>query len=172
LEVKSCVLGGGSAISHAPLTGNNRQPNPDFGSFTAVPTTATGSTGTGDPAQPVRLSGNPPRLTGIPLDQALGIPADGLLFLNSIAIPGVADAGPDSGKVPYSQNWNLSLSFEPLRNTVIEVAYVGNKGTHLFMPQVNINPRNIDFVENLEAQNINTDTTFNDPLGRRNLLGA
>jgi len=178
LEEKSLVIRGGYGISHAPLTGNNRAPNPDFGFFTAVPTTGAGSNSTGDAAQPVRLSGNPPRFSGIPLDQSLGIPADGLLFLNSIAVPGFADAGPDSGHVPYSQNWNLSLSFEPLRNTVIEVAYVGNKGTHLYMPQVNINPRNINFVETLEANTLpgpnagNADTTFNDPLGRRNLLGA
>jgi hypothetical protein len=172
LTEKSFVIRGGYGISHAPLTGNNRAPNPDFGTFTQVSTSTAGSIGAGDAAQPVRLSGNPPRFTGIPLDQSLGVPADGLLFLNSIAVPGVADAGPDSGHVPYSQNWNLSLSFEPLRDTVIEVAYVGNKGTHLYMPQVNINPRNIDFVDALEAQNINSDTGFADPLGRNNLLGA
>jgi hypothetical protein len=40
------------------------------------------------------------------------------------------------------------------------------------MPQVNINPRDFKFVESLEAQNINAETTFADPLGRRNLLGA
>ena len=28
-----------------------------------------------------------------------------------------------------------------MKNTVVEVAYVGNKGTHLYMPLVNVNPR-------------------------------
>jgi hypothetical protein len=124
----------------------------------------------------VRLSGNVPQFRGVPLAQALGIPADGLIYLNSLAIPGFADFG-DSGsaKVPYSQNWNLSFAFEPLRNTVVEVAYVGNKGTHLYMPLVNINPRNLDFIESLEvnpAATGNAETAFSDPLGRRNLLGA
>jgi hypothetical protein len=176
LTEKSFVIRGGYGISHAPLTGNNRAPNPDFGFFTAVPTLANGSNSTADTAQPVRLSGNPPVFPGIPLEQSLNIPADGLLYTNSIAVPGFADSGPESGRVPYSQNWNFSLSFEPARNTVIEMAYVGNKGTHLYMPQVNINPRNVEFIQQLEATTLpgggTADNAFNDPLGRRNLLGA
>lgn len=34
-------------------------------------------------------------------------------------------------KVPYDQSWNLSVQREVLPNTVVEVAYVGGKGTHL-----------------------------------------
>lgn len=171
---RSAVIRGGYGISHATLTGNNRSPNPDFGAFTTVSTLAAGSTvgGTADPVQPIRLSGNPPLVAGRPLDQQLNITSDGLVYVNSLGVPGVADAGPDSGKVPYSQNWNLSLSFEPIRNTVVEVAYVGNKGTHLYLPLVNINPRDVNFVEFLEGQNLPAETTFADPLGRTNLLGA
>src|ERR1044072_5877087 len=51
-------------------------------------------------------------------------------------------------------------------------AYVANKGPPLNMPLVNINPRDNDFVEFLEAQNLNAETAFNDPLGRRNLAGG
>jgi hypothetical protein len=171
---RNAVIRGGYGISHAPLTGNNRSPNPDFGSFTQVSTSATGSSGTADTGRPVRLSGNPPQLSTVSLEQRLGITPDGLVFLNSIGIPAFADTGFAGGseKVPYTQNWNLSLSFEPFRNTVVEVAYVGNKGTHLYMPLVNINPRDTDFVELLEGSNIPAETTFADPLGRRNLLGA
>lgn len=171
---RHAVIRGGYGISHAPLTGNNRAPNPDFGAFTTVSTLANGSTvgGTADPTQPIRLSGNAPLVSGRPLDQQLTITPEGLVYVNSLGVPGVADAGPGSGKVPYSQNWNLAFSFELARNTVLEVAYVGNKGTHLFMPLVNINPRDVKFVESLEAQNIPAETTFADPLGRRNLLGA
>jgi len=173
-ESRSAVIRGGYGISHAPLTGNNRSPNPDFGSFTTVSTTATGSTGAADPLAPVRLSTNQPRFQGTALDQALGVTEDGLVFNNSIAIPAFADTGfaGGSGKVPYSQNWNVTLSMELLKNLVVEVAYTGNKGTHLYLPFVNINPRNIEFVETLEGQGLNADTAFNDPLGRRNLLGA
>jgi outer membrane receptor protein involved in Fe transport len=174
-EQRGLVIRGGYGLSHAPLTGNNRTPNPDLGGFTGVSTVAAGSTAgsTADPSQPVRLTGNPPASgTGTPLNTLLGTTADGLVFANSIGVPGVADAGAASGKVPYSQNWNLSMSLELFKNTVVEVAYVGNKGTHLYLPPVNINPRDIDFVESLEAANINAETAFADPLGRRNLLGA
>lgn len=167
------VVRGGYGLSHAPLTGNNRTPNPDFGSFTQANSTTTGSAGTADLTQPIRLSGNAPQVQAVPLAQTLNIPSDGVLYGNSIVIPGFADyGGANADKIPYSQNWNLSLSLEPWRNTVIEVAYVGNKGTHLYMPLVNINPRDVDFVENLELQNLSADQAVADPLGRRNLLNA
>ncbi|HKF58653.1 MAG TPA: carboxypeptidase-like regulatory domain-containing protein, partial [Blastocatellia bacterium] len=84
------LIRGGYALSHAPLTGNNRLPNPDFGATTNVTTTATGSSGTVDPTSALRLSSNPPFLKSITPAQALGIPADGLVYLNSLAIPGFA----------------------------------------------------------------------------------
>lgn len=177
-ENHSAVIRGGYGISHAPITGNNRLPNPDFGGFQAVSTLATGSTvgGTAFSAQPVRLTGNPPQIPTQTFQQALantfGLTGDGLIALNSLGVPGFATAGPDSGAIPYSQNWNVSLSFQLLKDTAVEIAYVGNKGTHLFMPNVNINPRNIDFVELLEANNVAAENTFADPLGRKNALGA
>ncbi|HEY6187601.1 MAG TPA: carboxypeptidase regulatory-like domain-containing protein [Pyrinomonadaceae bacterium] len=174
LEKNSVVIRGGYGISHAPITGNNRTPNPDFGSFTQVSTLVNGSSGAANTAAPVRLSTNPPALTGTPLFQALGVTSDGLVTTNSIAIPAFADTGfsGGSGKVPYTQNWNLTLQFEAFKGTSIEISYTGNKGTHLYMPLVNINPREREVVEFLEGLNLSADTTFNDPLGRRNLLGA
>jgi hypothetical protein len=173
-ESRSLVIRGGYGISHAPLTGNNRSPNPDFGGFTGVSTVAGGSTpgGTADPTRPVRLSDNPPVVTGGTLAQRLGADPNGLVFNNSLGLGDVAVAVADSGNIPYSQNWNLSLSFEPFKNTAVEIAYVGNKGTHLYMPRVNINPKDPDFVELLETSNIGAETTFSDPLGRTNVLGA
>jgi hypothetical protein len=174
MEKRNAVIRGGYGLSHAPLTGNNRSPNPDFGAFTTVSTLANGSTagGTADATQPIRLSGNPVLVQGRPIEQQLSISPDGLVYLNSLGIPGVADAGAGSGKVPYSQNWNLAVQIELFRGTLVEVAYVGNKGTHLYMPLVNINPRDTDFVEFLEANNLPAENTFADPLGRTNLLGA
>lgn len=173
-EQTSVVIRGGYGISHAPITDNNRLPNPDFGSFTQVSTLGNGSSGAADSAQPVRLTGNPPSLAGTPLFQALGVTSDGLVTTNSIAIPAFAESGFAGGasKVPYTQNRNLTLQFEPFKDTSVEISYTGNKGTHLYMPLVNINPRNQDVVEFLEGQNLSSDTAFNDPLGRRNLLGA
>ncbi len=172
-EKMNAVIRGGFGISHAPITGNNRNPNPDFAAFTSATNTATGSTGAQNGAFAARLSSNNALFQGVPLSQALGIPDNGILYGNSINIPGFADLNAtSSGAVPYSTNWNLSVAFEPFKGTVVEFAYVGNKGTHLYLPLVNINTRNQDLIETLEAQGINTDTTFADPLGRRNLLGA
>ncbi|HZF38493.1 MAG TPA: hypothetical protein VE715_06705, partial [Blastocatellia bacterium] len=172
LEKQHLVIRGGYGLSHVPLTGNNRNPTPDFGGFTTVGTTATGSTGTPDPTLPARLSFNQPlQGNSTPLNQLLGTTPDGLVYMNSIGIPAIA-VDSTNGKVGYSQNWNLAFQFEPFRNTAVEVAYVGNKGTHLYLPLVNINPRNPDFVNFLESNNIGAENTFTDPLRRQNLLGS
>jgi hypothetical protein len=39
--------------------------------------------------------------------------------------------GSPAFQVPYSQNWNLSVQREVMPSTLVEVAYVGSKGTHL-----------------------------------------
>ena len=127
---------------------------------------------TADPNQPVSLSYNPTLGATGDLIARLNISADGLNFANSIAMSGFVYPGDDAGKIPYSQNWNLSLSLEVLKNTVIEVAYVGNKGTHLYMPLVNVNPRDPNFVDQLEVNNLSAEGTLADPLGRVSLIGA
>jgi hypothetical protein len=190
LEKKSLVVRGGFGISHFPLTGNNRSPNPDFGGFVNVGTVLTTGTaptagcpilptpcasgGTADLSQPIRLSGNPPlQGTTTTLDQLLGTDSNGLVYLNSLGVPGVAVDLNNGGKVPYSQNWNLAVQFEPIRNLSVEVAYVGNRGVHLYLPQININPRDINQISALEAAGVDlTTTAIADPLGRRNLQGA
>ena len=174
LEKRSLVVRGGYGISHLALTGNNRNPNPDIAAFVSPSTIATGSNGTVDPTQPIRLTGNAP-LQGASgsLDSLLGTDSNGLVFLKGLSIAAFAEAG-NSGKVPYVSNWNLAIQFEPFRNTVVEVAYVGSQGRHLFLPQVNINPRDVDLIESIEALGTGTDITgnINDPLVRTNLLGA
>jgi hypothetical protein len=175
LQEKSLVVRGGYGLSHLPLTGNNRSPNPDFGGFVNVSTVAAGSTGTADATLPIRLSGNAPlQGTGGTLDSILGTDSNGLVFLNSLGIAAFAgDFSSHSGKVPYSQSWNLAVQFEPIKGLAVEVAYVGNKGSHLYLPLVNINPRNVNQIDALEQQGIDTTgSNINDPLGRRNLQGA
>ncbi|MGC2463592.1 MAG: carboxypeptidase regulatory-like domain-containing protein [Candidatus Acidiferrum sp.] len=44
---------------------------------------------------------------------------------------GLHATGSPAFQVPYSQDWNLSVQREVIPNTVVEVAYVGSKGTHL-----------------------------------------
>ncbi len=164
------VVRGGYGISHAPLNGQNRTPSPDFGTFNGLSTNANGSSSSTDLTQPFRLSAVYPLYLSQTPEQVLNIPTDGLVYDGSLAIPGFALFGTQA--TPYSQNWNLSFSWEVMKNTVVEVAYVGNKGTHLFSQRINLNPRDLDFVESLEANNLSSDTTFNDPLGRRSLTGT
>jgi len=183
LEKRNLVIRGGYAISHATLTGNNRNANPDFGGFISTSTNATGSAAGGapDPTQPIRLSGNQPfeGATGT-LDSILGTDSNGLVFLKSLGIAAFAVSPTKaSGKIPYSQNWNLTLAFEPVKNLAVEVAYVGNKSTHLFLPFVNINPRNVSLVDTLESSGLCATCTLqdatgniSDPLGRTNLQGG
>ncbi len=183
LEKRGLVVRGGWGLSHAVLTGNNRSPNPDFGGFVNVATLAAGSAvgATADPTQPIRLSGNAPlQGTGGALDTLLGTDANGLVYSKSLGIPAFATGGADpSGKVPYSMNWNLTVQFEPIRNTVIEVAYVANASRHLYLPFININPRNVGLVTQLESSGLcptctqqDATGTIADPLGRTNLQGA
>lgn len=178
LEKYSMVIRGGYGISHAPINGNNRGANPDFGGFTSTGNVAAGtSTGGTDSTQPISFARNPPiQGAGSALDTLLGTTADGLVIDNSIAIPGIVQNGSDtgSGKVPYSQSWNLAVQFEMFKNTTVEIAYVGNRGVHLYTPQVNINLRNSNFVTSLESLGIDVSSTATiaDPLGRKTLLGA
>jgi hypothetical protein len=183
------VLRGGYGLSHAPITGNNRLANPDFGSTVNVTTTASGSTGAVDPTSAVRLSSNPPLINpSLTPAQALNIPANGLVYLGGLGIPGFVVS--QNTHIPYVQNWNLSLSYELNRNTMIEAAYVGAKGTHLYLPLINQNPRDFNLIQGIygavapvssikgEPQNSTTkntpvtpDTTLPDPLGRTDLAG-
>ncbi len=181
LEKMSVVLRGGFGVSHAPITGNNRSAIPDFGGFTnsgtIKPTVFGGnaSTGTGIPSLPLRLSdNNATQGTISSLDTLLGTDSNGLVFLKANVIPGVAVdlSDPNYGKVPYSQSWNLAIQFAPFKNTTVEIAYVGNRGVHLFTPQININPRDVSAISTLIANNINVVGNTPDPLGRTPLLGG
>ena len=173
-EDRDLVIRGGYGLSHAAVTGNNRNPSPDFFSFQPASTLVNGSTSgfTADSNHPVSLSRNPPLGTTGNLIDRLNISPDGLNFANSIAMSGFVYPGDDAGQIPYSQNWNLSIAFQAMRNTVVEVAYVGNKGTHLYMPLVNVNPRDPEFVDQLEVNNLSAEGTLADPLGRVSLVGA
>ena len=183
LQRENFVVRGGWGLSHAVLTGNNRSPNPDFGGFVNVSTLANGSAAgaTADPTQPIRLSGNAPlQGTGGALDALLGTDSNGLVYLKSLGVPAYATGGANpSGKVPYSMNWNFTIQLEPVRGLVVEAAYVGNASRHLYLPFININPRNVATIDQLEASGLcptctqqDATGTIADPLGRTNLQGA
>jgi hypothetical protein len=44
---------------------------------------------------------------------------------------GIRSTGTPNFKVPYNQQWSFSVQREIMPNTLFEVAYVGNKATHL-----------------------------------------
>lgn len=52
---------------------------------------------------------------------------------SGIAYPLAPTSIPTLARWPYVQQWNLSLQREFLRGTVLTVAYVGSKGSHLFL---------------------------------------
>jgi hypothetical protein len=55
-------------------------------------------------------------------------------------------------RTPFVNQWNISIQRQVLRDTVLEVAYVGNKGTHMFR-MMNANQANIsaDFIAGFKA---------------------
>ena len=165
------VVRGGYGLSHAPLTGMNRNPSPDF---------ASGTTGFGtfdlraqNPGFAARLCCNKPILTALTPDQFLNIPEDGLIYLNSINLVGAANAISSNAHVPYVQSWSTSVAYELPQGTVLEFAYNGSKGTHLFLAPTNLNqvPTSVSeayWSRGLDPLNPNVP----DPLGRRTPTGA
>ena len=141
-EDRDLVIRGGYGLSHAAITGNNRNPSPDFFSFQPASTLVNGSTAgfTADQNHPVSLSRNPPLTTTGNIIDRLNISPDGLNFANSIAMSGFVYPGDDAGR-SHTVRTGISRFAFNMKNTVVEVAYVGNKGTHLYMPLVNVNPR-------------------------------
>jgi hypothetical protein len=168
LEGHHVTIRGGYALSHAPLSGTFRLPQPDFGATQAF--TSTVPSTTANPNFILRLGENPPLLTAVTPTQAINAPANGVVTTNSLyyqANTGGFAVSPNF-HTPYVQNWNLTLSWQANHATTVELSYVGNKGTHLFLPHENINPKDIPLIQAQNAAGINTTTAINDPLGRIN----
>ncbi|HEX5084277.1 MAG TPA: hypothetical protein VFY40_19710, partial [Blastocatellia bacterium] len=164
------VVRGGYGLSHAPLTGMGRNPSPDF---------AAGTTGFGTFDQRVQFPGtnvagrlccNKPVLTPISPDAFLNIPEDGLVYLDSLNIAGLAVS--PNAHAPYVQSFSLSMAYEAPQQTVIEVTYNGSKGTHLFLPPINLNPVPFELTDAYLARGINPLDNVTDPLGRTTPTGA
>ncbi len=165
------VIRGGYGLAHAPLTGMNRNPSPDFASGTT--TFGTFDNRVENPGLAARICCNRPVLHPIGPDAFLNIPADGLLYLGSINLVGTATAVSPNAHIPYVQSWSLSVSYEVMRNTVLEVAYTGAKGTHLFLPPINLNPVPFDVSEAYWSRGLDPlNPNVNDPLGRTTPTGA
>jgi hypothetical protein len=163
------VVRGGYGMSHSPLNGQNRQPFPNFAS---PATSFSENSGQVNPKYVMRMSSNPPNDPALNWSQVLSIPSNGLNYLGSLNYTSQGFAIAPNMRTPSSQNWNLSLSFRVDAKDVIEVAYVGSKGTHLFMDLENQNASNIALVDALYAANQSPTTTVPDPLGRVSTTGS
>ncbi len=157
------VLRGGYGLSHAPLTGQNRLPSPSF----ATPSTSFGETaGQVNGNYAMRLSSNPPYDPVLSFNQIVNFPSNGLVYLPSLNYQASGFVLAQTIKTPYSQNWNATVSYQPDSKTVVEVAYIGNKGTHLFLPRINADPSSLSLINALDASNTSVTATVADPLGR------
>jgi len=168
LSLHRVTLRGGYGLSHAPVSGSNRLPTPDFSNTSGGWSPTTGQQ---DPNYILRLGENPPVLNAITPTQSVGAPSNGLLYNaaanSSLNLAGLGYAVSNNYHTPYVQNWNLSIAWQVTGTTSIEISYVGSKGTRLFEPRENIDPRSISLLNAEEAQNINTTTaSMPDPLGR------
>jgi hypothetical protein len=180
LGLNAWVIRGGYGLSHAPLTGQNRNPVPNFNTGAANYGETAGQTITtpiavpgGSPSVPVtRLSSNPPYVPSIPLDQVLGLGNNpsGVVFDQAVNFPGAVRTGETA--VPYVQNWNLSIQRPLGRRGSLELNYAGAKGTHLFMPAVVLNNPPSSYLASLVNLNVKATTTVTDPLGRPNSSGG
>ena len=173
LEKHHVTLRGGYGLSHAPITGFTQLPQPDFSATSGFASTVPSSTA--NPNYVMRLGENPPVITPASANQVIygpgGIPSNGLVTTNSLyyqAGIGAFAVSPNY-HTPYSNNWNTTISWQANASTTVEIAYSGNMGVHLFMPQENINPKNSNVLSAQIANNVNTTATINDPLGRINL---
>ena len=166
------VLRGGYGLSHGTLTGMDRNANPDFSGTTGfngdtggVDTSIVGISGVNYNTM-MRLCCNKPALVSKTPTQRLNIPSDGLLYLDSINYASLARVVSGNFHVPYVQSFSLLISYELPKQNVLEVAYTGAKGTHLFMPPINIVPRSYNTAESFFRIGSSPDTAINDPLGR------
>jgi hypothetical protein len=157
------AIRGGYGLSHSPLNGQNRQPLPSF----AAPATTFGvNSGQTVPGFAMRLSSNPPNDPVIGWNQVLNVPSDGIVWDNSINYLNSGFAVSGNMRTPYAQNWNTTISYQFSGRDTIELAYVGNKGTHLFLPKTNENSTSLSLSNALVANNVSPTSTVNDPLGR------
>jgi hypothetical protein len=162
------VVRGGYGLSHVSLTGQGRNPAPDFASGTL---TYTFNTRVEDPNFVARLCCNKPQWVPKTPDEVLNIPADGLLFLDGINLSGAAAAVSPNARVPYVQSWSTSFAYELPGRTVVEVSYLGSKGAHLFLPPIALNTVPFELAEAYLGRGLNPLDNVADPLGRRDPNG-
>jgi len=107
-----------------------------------------------------RMAGNPPWSTSISTpnfgaatslnDPSCGGACRSMDTIGPNLINQVAGVGPNTGfaatdvnfRMPESVQWNMTISRELMKNTVLEVSYIGNHGYHLWRRGIAINDIN------------------------------
>ena len=172
LQSHHVTIRGGYGLSHTPISGFTQLPQPDFSAtsnFASVPPSSTVN-----PNYVLRLGENPPVITPQTPNQVIygasGPPSNGLVYLNSLyyqaAVGGFAVS--PNYHTPYVNNWNTTISWQANASTVVDLAYSGAMGIHLFQPQENLNPKDSPLLSAQIANNVSTTGTITDPLGRAN----
>src|SRR5204863_167513 len=105
----------------ASLTGQGRNPSPDFASGT---TTYTFDTRVADPNFVARICCNGPQWIPKSPEQVLNIPPDGLLYLDGINV--AANAVSPNARVPYMHSWSTSVAYQLPWRMAVEVSYLGS----------------------------------------------
>lgn len=165
------VVRGGYGITHAPITGQGSTPNPNFAASTQS-YNYLANNGQANSAYAMRLSSNPPAFTAMSPDQLLNIPANGLVTTNSLAYQGLGWAIDPHTTIPYVQNWNLTTGWQLDQKTILEVGYMGVKGTKLFAPPENLNEFPFGLTQAYTYTGVDPQSTITDPLGRKSLTGT
>ncbi|MBS1825599.1 MAG: carboxypeptidase regulatory-like domain-containing protein [Acidobacteria bacterium] len=114
------VMRGGYGINNTPTVNNFTTPG-TFG-FNSSINVNSGNTQLAFAEDPLGFIHNPyPSFTGTLPDRRP----------NAANGQGIEYQAPDSGRLPYVQNWNFGFQYQLPAATVLEVNYIGNKGTRL-----------------------------------------
>lgn len=169
------VIRGGYGMSHIPLTGGGRAASPDYvAAASTYGLVVAGATDTRlqNPAYVLKLSSNVPVLTGASPLEYLNIPVDGVITANSLGWSNTGNVISSNFHTPYVQNWSFTLSHEFMRNSVLEVGYVGSKGTRLFSAPVNINQAPQSLLQAYKDKGLRYADDIPDKLGRTYRTGG
>jgi hypothetical protein len=134
------------ALIHTPLTGLGNNVIPDLNAPTA--SYANGNGGT-NPAAYANYVTNPLSPPGA----SVSLIGPLFTFPSSVNLPYVDP----SDKVPYVQLYSASIQYQIMKNAVVEAAYSGQRGVHLFSTPTNINIPSLSSI----VQQINLGGNFN-----------
>jgi hypothetical protein len=143
---------GSYAILRTPLTGVTNAIVPDL----SVPNQSIGGLNGGVNAGIVNIITNPPG-TIAPIAPL----SNGPLFQGAFAVPYIDQ----SSAVPYIQQWSFALQFQLTNSLLFETSYSGNRGTHLFGAQIDLNQPSYALLQQKVKERVNFSANTPNPYG-------